>query len=147
MRIDVIKKLVLGFVFAVVGLVGAAHVTNAQIRIYTYTGRYDRDDRREILRRAVNRGYQQGFRQGQVDRRYGRRMDYEDSGMYRNGSYGYNRSYGGGMRSRYQNAFQRGFERGYEDGYNSRYRYAYRTNNGRRVVDSILNSIINSSRY
>jgi hypothetical protein len=150
MKINVIKTVALGFVFGLVALVGATQVTNAQIRIYAQTDRYDRDDRddrREILRQAVNQGYQQGFRQGQMDRRYGRRMGYDNSGMYREGTYGFSRGYGGGMRSRYQRAFQRGFERGYEDGYNSRYRYGYRTNNGLQVVSSILNSIINSSRY
>ena len=158
MRVNNIKKIGLGFVFGMIALVGAAQVTNAQIRIYTETDRYNQDgrydDQREMLRQAVNRGYQQGFRQGQLDRRYGRRMNYYNSGMYQNGTYGYRNDYGnrngygyaGDMRSRYQRAFQRGFERGYEDGYNSQNRYGYRTNNGLQVIGSILNSIVNSSQ-
>lgn len=147
MRVNIIKTMGLGFVFGFVALIGAAQVTNAQIRIYTQTDRYDQDDRydrREVLRQAVNRGYQQGFSEGQMDRRSGRRMDYYDSGTYRSATFGFSRAYGSGMRDRYQRAFQRGFERGYEDGYNTRYRYGYRTNNGLQVVGSLLNSIINS---
>jgi flagellar biosynthesis/type III secretory pathway protein FliH len=155
MRVNAIKKIGLGFVFGAATLFGASQVANAQIRIYTQTDPYNQgygydNNQREMLRQAINRGYQQGFRQGQVDRRYGRRTSYYNSGMYQNGTYGYrteyNNGYGGyrgDMRSRYQRAFQRGFEKGYEDGYNSQSRYGYRSSNGLQVIGSILNSLIN----
>lgn len=110
-------------------------------RVYT-NGRYYRTDSRgaELLRQAVNRGYQQGFQQGQLDARYGRRMNYYSNTVYRSGLYGY-QSYVD--RSQYQHYFQQGFQRGYEDGFSNQYRYGYRSNNGLNILGTILNGILN----
>ena len=113
-------------------------------RVYTNSGYYQTDDRGvQILRDAVNRGYQQGFNAGQTGRRSGG-YGYNNSSMYRNGTYGYN-SYVNSSTYRYY--FQQGFQRGYEDGYNSRYQYGYRSNNGINILGSILSGILNISSY
>ena len=115
-------------------------------RVYRDGGYYQTDYRgAELLRRAVNAGYQQGYRQGQQDRRYGRSDGYYGSNIYRSGSYGY-QSYVD--RSQYQYYFQEGFERGYEDGYNTQTRYGYRSSGGvMNIIGSILGSILNIREY
>ena len=105
-------------------------------------GRYYQTDSRgaELLRQAVNRGYQQGFQQGQLDARYGRRSGYYGNNVYQTGTYGYQSFVD---RSQYQYYFQQGFQRGYEDGFNNQYRYGYGTNNGLNILGTILNGILN----
>ena len=114
---------------------------NGYYRVYRNGSYYQTDHRgAELLRQAVNSGYQQGFRQGQLDARYGRNGSYYGNDMYRSGTYGY-QSYVD--RSQYQYYFQQGFQRGYEDGFNNQYRYGYRSNNGINILGNILNGILN----
>lgn len=110
-------------------------------RVYR-DGRYYETNSRgaELLRSAVNRGYQQGYIAGQRDRRYGRGDDYYDNSMYRTGTYGY-QSYV--ARDQYQYYFQQGYQRGYEDGYNSTSRYGYRSGSNWNILGSVLNTILN----
>lgn len=112
-----------------------------QYRIYNNGGYYTTDDRGvQILRDAVNRGYQQGYNAGQSGRRNRNGYGYNGLSMYRSGNYGYN-SYVNSNQYRYY--FQQGFQRGYEDGYNSRYQYGYRSNGGINILGSILSGILN----
>lgn len=114
---------------------------NRRYRYYRNGQSYYTDNRgAELLRQAVNMGYQQGYQQGQVDRRYGRGGNYYNSSAYRSGVYGY-QSYID--RSQYQYYFQQGFQRGYEDGYNSQMRYGYRSGNSFNILGGILNTILN----
>ena len=109
-------------------------------RIYRNGSYYNTDYRgAELLRQAVNNGYQQGYRQGQLDSRYGRNTDYYGHNVYRTGSYGYE-SYV--ARDQYQYYFQQGFQRGYEDGYNNQFRYGRRSGSGFSILGNILNSIL-----
>lgn len=110
-------------------------------RVYRNGNYYQTDYRgAELLRQAVNRGYQQGFQQGQLDARYRRSSNYWGNNVYREGTYGY-QSYV--ARDQYQYYFQQGFQRGYEDGFSNQYRYGYRTNNGLNILGNILNGILN----
>ncbi len=108
-------------------------------------GQYYQTDSRgaELLRQAVNRGYQQGFQQGQADSRYGRDSSYYGNSVYRSGNYRYE-SYVD--QNQYQYYFQQGFQRGYEDGFNNQYRYGTRSNSGLNILGGILNSILQISR-
>lgn len=102
---------------------------------------YTTDNRgAELLRQAVNQGYQQGFNAGQNDRSNRRRMSYRTNSMYRTGTYGYQTHVD---RSQYQYYFQQGFQKGYDDGFNSRNRYG--TNNGGSIsiLGNILGAILN----
>ena len=113
-------------------------------RIFRNGSYYETDSRgAELLRQAVNSGYQQGFRQGQSDARYGRNDSYYGNNIYRSGTYGY-QSYVD--RNQYQYYFQQGFQRGYEDGFNNQYRYGQRSGNGINILGSILNGILNLSQ-
>ena len=114
---------------------------NRRYRVYR-AGQYYNTDYRgtELLRQAVNSGYQQGYREGQIARRYGRNTGYYNSGIYRSGTFGY-QSYVD--RNQYQYYFQQGFQRGYEDGFNAQMRYGYRSGNGFNILGNILNTILN----
>jgi hypothetical protein len=119
--------------------------TSRGYRVYRNGSYYETDNRgAELLRQAVNSGYRQGFQQGQLDARYGRRGNYYGNNVYRSGTYGY-QSYVD--RSQYQYYFQQGFQRGYEDGFNNQYRYGTRSNNGINILGNILNGILNLSQY
>ncbi|HUR97440.1 MAG TPA: hypothetical protein VMZ26_05160 [Pyrinomonadaceae bacterium] len=119
--------------------------TSRVYRVYRNGSYYETDNRgAELLRQAVNSGYQQGFQQGQMDARYGRNSGYYGNNVYRSGTYGY-QSYID--RSQYQYYFQQGFQKGYEDGFNNQYRYGTRSNNGVSILSSILGGILNLSQY
>ena len=114
-------------------------------RVYRNGSYYQTDYRgAELLRQAVNNGYQQGYRQGQLDARYGRGANYYGNNMYRTGTFGY-QSYV--ARDQYQYYFQQGFQRGYEDGFNNQFRYGTRSNSGLSILGNILNGILNISQY
>jgi flagellar biosynthesis/type III secretory pathway protein FliH len=173
MRLTNLKKLTVTAAFGLVAMLGATQVTDAQWnrdwereqrkiqrqqqkqaqraqrryerRMYRVYNGYQTDERGvQILRDAVNRGYQQGFYAGQTGRRNGNGYGYNGLSSYRNGSYGYNRYVNS---SAYRYYFQQGFQRGYQDGYNSRYQYGYRSNNGINILGSILSGILNISSY
>jgi flagellar biosynthesis/type III secretory pathway protein FliH len=117
----------------------------ARYRVYR-NGSWYQTDRRgaDLLRQAVNAGYQQGFRAGQMDRRNRRASSYNNSVIYRNGNYGY-QSY---VDSRqYQYYFQQGFQRGYQDGYNSRNQYGTNNNGTLNILGSILQGILNIQQF
>jgi flagellar biosynthesis/type III secretory pathway protein FliH len=114
-------------------------------RVYRNGGYYQTDARgAELLRQAVNRGYQQGSRAGQNDRGYRRGYNYGGQSLYRSGNYGY-QSYVDSSQYRYY--FQQGFQRGYEDGFYSRNRYGYNSNGGLNILGNILSGILNISSY
>jgi hypothetical protein len=115
--------------------------TGQYYRIYRNGSYYQTDYRGyELLRQAVNRGYQEGYRQGSLDRRYGRGYNYYGNSVYMSGMYGY-QSYV--ARNEYQYYFQQGFQRGYEDGYNNTFRYGYRSGSTYNILGSILGTILN----
>jgi hypothetical protein len=103
------------------------------------TSRYGAD----MLRQAVNYGYQQGLRAGRADRYDRWAGGYRDSFAWSDGSYGYDNYYV--SRSDYQYYFRQGFQRGYEDGYYDRYRYGrYSGNDGTAIIlGAVLAPILN----
>jgi flagellar biosynthesis/type III secretory pathway protein FliH len=171
MKIFNVKSLLSVGILSVVGLVGMSQEVNAQgnsgwaheknrikkqqkqelkearrqYRVYRNGSYYQTDYRgAELLRQAVNAGYQQGYRQGQIDRQNRRNGGYYGSNIYRSGTYGY-QSYVD--RSQYQYYFQQGFQRGYQDGYNSQIRYGSRTGNTVNILGSILSTILNIREF
>jgi flagellar biosynthesis/type III secretory pathway protein FliH len=119
---------------------------NQRFRVYRNGSWYQTDQRgADLLKQAVNAGYQQGFRAGQADRGARRASSYNSSSIYRSGNYGY-QSY---VDSRqYQYYFQQGFQRGYQDGYNSRNQYGNRSSNGTiNILGTILQGILNIQQY
>lgn len=120
-----------------------ANANNNRYRV-NRGGRYYNTDQRgaEMLRQAVNAGYQQGYRAGQQDRNSRRRSSWNNNSVYSQGTYGYQSHVD---RSQYQYYFQQGFQKGYQDGYNSRNQYG--TRNGGSILGSILGQILNIQTY
>ena len=103
---------------------------------YYETNQYGAD----LLRQAVNNGYQEGFRAGAADRQDRWRSNYRDSYAYQDANYGYNGYYVD--RDDYNYYFREGFRRGYEDGYNSRYQYGRYSNGSYSMLDVILSQVL-----
>ncbi len=103
---------------------------------YYETNRYGA----EMLRRAVNDGYEEGFRAGQADREDGWAYSPQDAYAYQDASYGYDGYYVD--LSDYQYYFREGFRRGYEDGYYSRSRYGRYSNGGYSILGAVVEQIL-----
>ena len=119
----------------------AGYNNSGMYRVYR-NGRYYTVNSRgaELLRQAVNNGYSQGFRQGQIARQYGRTYNFRNESLYRSGTYGYKSHV---ARDQYQYYYQQGFERGFEDGYYSRNRYGSSAGTTANILGSVLNTILN----
>ena len=102
---------------------------------------YDTDQRGvDLIRRAIQSGYQQGYRAGANDRRYSRADDYRDDSYYRRGNYGYQDYVD---LDQYQHYYREGYERGYNDGYNSQSRYGTYSGGKWSILGTILDGILN----
>ncbi len=93
-----------------------------------------------MLQRAINDGYDQGYRAGQADREDGWAFNPEDAYAYQDASYGYDGYYVD--LSDYQYYFRKGFQRGYEDGYYSHTRYGLYSNGRWTMLGGILEQIL-----
>jgi hypothetical protein len=111
---------------------------------YSRGGRYYETNQygAEMLRRAVNYGYEEGYRAGQADRgdRWGG-GSHQDSYGYQDATYGYDGYYV--SLDEYRHYFREGFRRGYEDGYYSRSQYGRYSNGTANILGAILEQIIN----
>jgi flagellar biosynthesis GTPase FlhF len=94
----------------------------------------------DVLRRAVNTGYQQGFNAGEADREDHRRSSYRSSFGYRDANFGYGGNYVD--QSDYNYYFREGFRRGYADGFNSRSQYGTSSTGGQTILSSLLDTIL-----
>ena len=103
---------------------------------YYETNRYGA----EMLQRAINDGYREGFQAGQADREDGYRYSPEEAYGYQDASYGYDAYYVD--LNEYQHYFREGFRRGYEDGYYSRSRYGQYSNGSHSILGAILEQIL-----
>jgi flagellar biosynthesis/type III secretory pathway protein FliH len=118
---------------------------NKRYRVNRNGSYYNTDQRgAEMLRQAVNAGYQQGYRAGQQDRNGRRNSSWNNSSVYRSGTYGYQNHVN---RSQYQYYFQQGFQKGYQDGYNSQYRYGSNNGGSLNILSTILNQVLNIQQY
>jgi hypothetical protein len=110
---------------------------------YSYRGSWHQTNRygADLIRQAINYGYQEGLYAGRADRQDGWRNDYRDSYAYQDANYGYNGYYI--PQNQYNYYFRQGFQRGYDDGYYSRYRYGHRDGNGNyAVLAAILAAVV-----
>lgn len=99
----------------------------------------------DMLRQALNLGYEEGVRAGQSDREDRWRFDYRNTFAFQDATYGYNGYYVD--LNEYQYYFREGFRRGYEDGYYGRTRYGRYYNGGYSLLGTILGTILNLQRY
>ncbi len=103
---------------------------------YYYTSQYGA----QMLRDAINNGYEEGFYAGQADREDGWDFDYRNSYGYQDAAFGYD-SYYVSMEE-YNYYFREGFRRGYEDGYYSRNRYGNYSNGKYSILGAIVGTIL-----
>ena len=104
---------------------------------YYETNQYGAD----LLRQAMNNGYQEGIRAGEADRQDRWHSDYRNSYAYQDANYGYNGYYVD--RDDYNHYFREGFQRGYEDGYNSRYQYGHYSDGSYVILEVIVSQVLN----
>ena len=105
-------------------------------------GRYYETDRYggDLLRQAVNSGYEQGRLAGLADQQDRWPFNYRTSYAYQDANYGY-----GGFhvdRFNYNNYFREGFGRGYDDGYYGRYQYGTYANGRTSILGAVLGAIL-----
>ena len=115
---------------------------------YSRSGRSYRTNQygADLLRQAVNYGYEEGFQAGQADREDGwRGASYQTSYAYQDANYGYNGYYV--TQAEYSYYFREGFRRGFEDGYNSRSQYGNYSNGNYSILSAVLSQILNLARF
>jgi hypothetical protein len=94
-----------------------------------------------LLKQAVNLGYEEGVRAAQADGEDGFRGDYRSSYAYQDANYGYTGMYV--QQSDYNYYFREGFRRGYEDGSSNSYRYGSNANGTLGILSTVLSAILN----
>lgn len=113
--------------------------------VYSGTTRETNQYGVDVLRQAVNYGYQQGVRFGQADRQDGWPANYQNSPAYRDANYGYSGYYVD--QSDYNYYFRQGFRRGYADGYNSQSQYGTSLNGTSSILATLLSSILGLTSF
>ena len=94
----------------------------------------------DIMRQAVNNGYQQGWKAGRADRTDRWPSNYQKSYGYEDANYGFGGKYL--PQSDYNYYFREGFQRGYEDGYARHPRYGRFVNGSPSIRGNILSDIL-----
>ena len=94
----------------------------------------------KALRRAVQYGYEEGYRSGEADRQDGWRPSYRDSYAFQDADYGYDGYYI--ERDDYNYYFREGFRRGYEDGYGREEQYGSFADGKYSMLAEVLSSIL-----
>jgi hypothetical protein len=108
---------------------------------YYYLNQYGAD----LLQRAINDGYDEGYRAGSADRQDGWQFDPENTDAFQDATYGYDGYYVD--IDEYQYYFREGFRRGYEDGYYGRYQYGTYSNGKYAILGDVLRVILDLARY
>lgn len=118
------------------------YVNTSQRYRYNIGGNYHQTNQygADMLRRAVDDGYQEGVRAGRDDRQDRRQANYRNSPAYRDANFGYGGNYVD--QSDYAYYFRQGFQRGYEDGYNNSSRYGSSLNGMGSIFGNVLTSVL-----
>jgi len=115
---------------------------------YAYSG-YTRETNQygaDVLRQAVNDGYEEGVRFGRADRQDGLAANYQNNYAYQDANYGYAGNYVD--QNDYNYYFRQGFQRGYNDGYYSRSQYGTTLANGSSsILASLLTAILGFTSF
>lgn len=112
---------------------------------YQYNGAYHETNQYgvDMLKQAVNYGYQRGYQAGVADRQDHWRFDYQNSPEYREATFGYSGSYVD--LGDYNYYFRQGFSSGYQDGYYSRLQYGSGSNGSFSILANVLTGILRLS--
>jgi hypothetical protein len=93
-----------------------------------------------VLRDAVDNGYEEGYLAGRADMEDGWRYGYKDCYAYEDATFGYTGYYVDLNEYRYY--FREGFQRGYDDGYYNVYHYGRYEDGKRKILADILSRIL-----
>jgi len=104
--------------------------------VYRETSQYGAD----VLRQAVNQGYEQGYRAGSIDRDDGAPANFQRALDFETDGFGYTGAYV--PQSDYSYYFSEGFQRGYDDGYWNRSQYGTFLNGKAAILGAIALGII-----
>jgi hypothetical protein len=104
--------------------------------VYRETNQYGAD----ALRQAVDRGYQEGYRAGLMDRRNRASGNFDRAFGYSEGNFAYTGSYVPAGDYRYY--FREGFQRGYDDAFGNRSRYGTFSNGRASILGDIAAGIL-----
>ena len=80
------------------------------------------------LEKALQEGYNEGYRAGRADREDRWRYDYRSAFAYRDANFGYDGRYI--AQDEYNHYFREGFQRGYDDGYYGRNKFGRKNDSG-----------------
>jgi len=94
----------------------------------------------DVMRQAVNNGYEQGWKAGRADRTDRWPSSYQKSYGYEDANYGFGGKYL--PQSDYNYYFREGFQRGYEDGYARHAQYGAVVNGSPSILGNILSDIL-----
>ncbi|HEY2163895.1 MAG TPA: hypothetical protein VGH04_07895 [Gemmatimonadaceae bacterium] len=121
------------------------YVATAPTYRYQFNGAYHETNQYgvDMLRQAVNTGYQRGYQAGAADRQDHWRFDYQNSPVYREATLGYSGSYVD--LGDYSYYFRQGFSRGYQDGYYSRLQYGSGSNGAASILANVVAGILHLS--
>ena len=140
-KINLVTKRVIGFVFALSLLLGIGMTSSAQAQDRSWEREqsrrqrdWERDQRRrrrgdrrddndrygyggsyQLRQTALNAGYNEGVKEGRKDRSNRERFEFRDEEDYRNANTDYSSRLG--SRELYRQYFRQGFQNGYTDGY------------------------------
>lgn len=99
----------------------------------------------DVLRQAINNGYEEGYYSGRADRQDHWRYDPRGSYAYQDADYGYSGYYVDP--GEYNYYFRQGFQRGYRDGYYSRRQYGRYYNGNYSILGSVLSQVLRLQQY
>jgi hypothetical protein len=104
---------------------------------YVRDGRYYQTNQYGIrqLERALQAGYNEGFKTGRADREDRWRYDPRSAFPYRDANFGYDGRYV--AQDEYNHYFRQGFERGYEDGYYGRNQYGRKNDGDDNIIEGV----------
>ena len=104
---------------------------------YVRDGRYYQTNQYGIrqLERALQAGYNEGFKTGRADREDRWRYDPRSAFPYRDANFGYDGRYV--AQDEYNHYFRQGFERGYEDGYYGRNQYGRKNDGDGNIIEGV----------
>jgi hypothetical protein len=104
--------------------------------VYRETNQFGAD----VLRQAVDQGYDQGYRAGLNDHRDGVGADFQRALNFESGGFGYTGGYV--PADDYSYYFSQGFQRGYDDGYWNRSDYGTFSNGNAAILGAVALGIL-----
>jgi len=104
---------------------------------YMRDGRYYQTNQYGIkkLEKALQAGYNEGYRAGRADREDRWRYDYRSAFAYQDANYGYDGRYI--AQDEYNHYFREGFQRGYDDGYYGRNKYGRKNDGDGNIIEGV----------